>query len=782
MKRSNRILIAAAITFAAATSTSLAQSHGRIVGTDGQAIAFANVVALTKTDSTIVAAKMSDEKGYYQFDKTSTPIEMLRISALGYETAYYTAAAPTSLLTITLKPLKDMTLGEASVTFKRPVARIENGAIVTSIQNTSLSKAGNAEDVLRQVPGIIKKNDKDGKYEVIGSGEPQIYVNGRIVRNLDELKQIRSQDIKQVEVENHPGANYDASVAAIIRIKTVKRKGEGWGVNFSNDYEQGRYAYNDVSLRVNYQKNGLNVAAGAMYTYAKFHWISRVEQQTQTPDTLWTLPNVNPNNGKYGQMSEFAEVNYDFNEKHSVGVRYRLTTQKDYPYQSVVESNVLANGEYYDRLVNTIYNQSDNDPRHSLNAYYVGQWGKGEFRIDADFYASGSTETNRYDEQSEEHESRNFPTISDTRNRLVYTKAQYAWPWLKGKVTLGGQFNQTNRHDNYHVDEAYYGMSSSSTHMIETTGAAFLQYATVIAKKVQLSAGLRFEHLKLNYYSNKLRNDELSPSYDNLFPSFNLATQLGKAQMMLSYTSQTRRPSYSQLSNNVVYGNRFLLVSGNPKLKATISHDVSLTTVWSWVQLMLKYNHAKDGIVFYGESIAENPAITKVRYENKDYSQLTAILVMSPKVGFWNPTLTLSLSRDFFDAASLIGYSIHRNPMLNLNMRHTFNLPKAYDFTVEYAYTSRGTVQNIVMHKPSNYLECYLSKSFLKDALTLTIGGQDLLKKANSVKYFYMPNSRIIQSGEGDTRKFYLKLNYTFNAMRNKYKGDSDVNEVIRRM
>lgn len=782
MKRSKQQMIAAALTFVAATSTAFAQSKGRIVGADGQAIAFANVVALTQADSAVVAAQMSDEKGNYHFGKMAHPIELLRVSALGYETTYYTVAAPTDQLTITLRPLKDMTLSEASVTFKRPVARIENGAIVTSIENTTLAKSGNAEDVLRQTPGIIKKSDKDGKFEVIGSGEPQIYINGRLLRDQDELKQIRSQDIKQVEVENHPGANYDASVAAIVRIKTIKRKGEGWGVNVSNDYSQGRNANNYTSLRVNYQKNGLNVAAGAAYGYGKFHWEQHVLQETQTPDTLWTLPNVNPNIGKFGYATEFAEVNYDFNEKHSVGVRYRITTNADYPFTCDVESDVLANGEYYDRLKNTIYTDQHSDPRHAINAYYVGQWGKGEFRIDADYFANGSTTTTHYDEHSEEHESRNFPTISDNRNRLVYTKAQYAWPWLKGKVTIGGQFNQTNRHDNYHVDQAYYGMSSSSTHLLETTGAAFLQYATLIAKKVQLSAGLRFEHLKLNYYSNKQRNDELSPTYDNLFPSVNLATQVGKAQLMLSYASQTSRPQYGELSNNVVYGNRFLLLTGNPKLKATITHDLSFTAVYSWLQFVFKYSHSKDGIVYICESVPENPAISKLGHTNKDFSELNATLVVSPKFGFWNPTVTLNLSRDFFDTASLVGYDLHRNPTLYLNARNTFNLPKGFDLTVDYSFKSRGTNQNMVTYNTMNYLECYMSKSFLKDALTVTIGGDDLLKKSIQGSRLYMNNTKLSKWGVGDTRHFYLKVNYVFNAMRNKYKGNSGVDEVIRRM
>lgn len=783
MKIHNQFIISLSALSLFSYADALAQSKGRIVDAQGEGIAFANVVALSKTDSTVVAACVSNEKGYYKIPtQANVKYELLRVSALGYEPLYYNCTTPIELLQLTLKPLREVALAEANVVYKRPVAHIDNGAIVTNIQGTTLSKVGNAEDVLRQVPGIIKKNDKDGTIEVIGSGEPQVYLNGRILRDLNELKQLPSEDIKSVEVINTPGANYDASVKAVVKIKTIKRKGEGWGVNLSNNFMQGKYAYNHTSLRINYQKNGLNVAVGGEYDRGRSYWISQLEQQTQANDTLWVMPTVNPSINKFGSFREFAEINYDFSDKHSVGMRYQLKTNAKYPAQCTVESDVMANGEYYDRLVNTIYTEDDDKPQHALNAYYVGQWGKGEFRIDADFFANGGSNTTRYDEKSDSHESRNFPTINDTRNRLVYAKMQYEWPWLKGKVTIGGQFNHTNRHDNYHVDNDQYGVSSSSTHLLETTEATYVQYATMIAKKVKFSAGLRYEHLQLKYYNSGKYIDEQSPTYNNLFPSLNAATQLGNLQLMLAYTSQTDRPNYNRLSSNMIYGNRFLLTSGNPNLKAAIKHNISVTAVYNWVQFNLKFNHTKDDIIYWGKKISENSNITKVSFINHNTSNLDASVMMSPKIKFWNPTVVLNLTKDFFNSEPLLGHKLKQNPILYADFTNTFSLPKGYDFTIDYSLTTRGAMQNVRMYKVVHYLECYLSKSFLKDALTLTIGGNDLLKKSNSKNRIYMDNTQIFQSGYGDTRNFYLKLNYTFNAMRNKYKSDSDVNEVIKRL
>ena len=67
---------------------------------------------------------------------------------------------------------------------------------------------------MKHIPGLQKKNDV---YEVFGKGSPIIYVNGRLLRDLSELDQLKSEDIKNVELITSPGARYDASVKAVIR-------------------------------------------------------------------------------------------------------------------------------------------------------------------------------------------------------------------------------------------------------------------------------------------------------------------------------------------------------------------------------------------------------------------------------------------------------------------------------------------------------------------------------------------------------------------------------------
>lgn len=770
-----------ALTAALTSLPAVAQREGRILDEQGAPVAFANVVSLSPSDSTVVDACVSREDGTYHLTGKEQ-VRLLRVSAVGYETLFQKVSEPVAQLTLTLRNAVDNELAEASVVYKRPVSKLVDGALVTTVENTTLSKSGNAQEVLKQVPGIIQKSDQDGTLEVIGRGTPLIYINGRQVRDNAELKELRSDEIKSVEVIHNPGAQYDASVSAVVRIVTKRRKGEGIGVDFSSDFEQGKYTRDHSRLKLNYRKDGFDASLAGGFHTGKFYWKSRSDQYTTTPDTLWSLPFYS--DSEYSNRSAYgvAEVNYEFNERHSIGVRYQLEKLLHDKHSTFVESNILANGEYYDHLTNEMTSEDTQNPEHSLNFYYNGKWGKGEFAMDADFYASGSANGSEYNEQSAEQEDRQFPTENRTRNRLFATKASYAWPWLGGKVTVGGQYSFTNRHDDYYIAPNDFGIESTGSRLHETSAAGFVQYAATIAKRYQLTAGLRFEHVEQDYSEGGVRIDEQSPTYDNLFPSLSFSTAFGKMQFMASYTSKIQRPSYGALSNNVSYGNRFLLQSGNPNLKPTINHGVNLTAVWNFLQAVVSYDHYKDGILYWGESLPENPSVTKVSSVNKNYSTLTGMVTYAPQVKFWHPNLTLGYVQTFCKLPVLGSERNFNNPMLTMYTMQTFKLPKGYDLTAVYSMTSKGNYRNVEITKMQHYLEAYATKSFFKESLTLKMGVRDILHNVSSAARVYMSNSYFYQTGEGDTRSFYFTVSYNFNAMRDKYKGQSAVEEAVKRL
>ena len=148
---------------------------GKIVDESNQPIEFANIVCLSLPDSTFIYGTISDQDGKFTIPENSSK-GILRISSVGYATTYK-ECKDRNIGTILLHSDTQL-LGEVVVKGNLPVTRMKGDALVTSVQNSVLAKAGSANDVLGKVPGILK--DKDS-FEVFGKGTPLIYINGNTV-------------------------------------------------------------------------------------------------------------------------------------------------------------------------------------------------------------------------------------------------------------------------------------------------------------------------------------------------------------------------------------------------------------------------------------------------------------------------------------------------------------------------------------------------------------------------------------------------------------------------
>jgi hypothetical protein len=162
---------------------------------------------------------------------------------------------------------------------------VKGEALVTNVEGTVLEKAGTLQGLLDKIPNV---SAEEGTVSVFGRGEAEIYINGRKMRDASELDQIAADNIKQVEVISHPGAQYDASVKAVVRITTKRTQGEGFG--FSNRLASafdGDHVSPSDQLNLNYRRGGLDLAG--MLSYGIQHWVNRNELFiTSHLDKLWT--------------------------------------------------------------------------------------------------------------------------------------------------------------------------------------------------------------------------------------------------------------------------------------------------------------------------------------------------------------------------------------------------------------------------------------------------------------------------------------------------------------
>lgn len=86
---------------------------------------------------------------------------------------------------------------------------------------------------------------------------------------MSELDQLKSEDIKNVELITSPGARYDASVKAVVKITTRPIKGEGFGFDVRSGYNQWEYAGFVEQLNWNYRRDKLDVFGTVYYRKVK---------------------------------------------------------------------------------------------------------------------------------------------------------------------------------------------------------------------------------------------------------------------------------------------------------------------------------------------------------------------------------------------------------------------------------------------------------------------------------------------------------------------------------
>lgn len=668
-------------------------------------------------------------------------------------------------------------LGEVVVKAHLPQYKKTHEGLLTNVAGTVLSKMGTAEDVLKHVPSIVKKTDG---YEVVGKGTPIIYINGRKIQDISELDNIKSSDIKSVEVIQNPGATYDASVNAVIKIKTIKKKGEGFGFDTRSVYWYNKHDNTIQQVNMNYRHNGLNLFA--TYKFSDATWMQKATyEQTVHVDTLWKQHNNNEVTGRKESHRLISGFSYDFNANHSIGARYTLTSPGYSRSKDFFDSQVTADGKFYDYIKTDGLTVDKDNPSHQLNAYYNGTLGKTTIDLNTDLYFSTNRAYAYSDEQSQEHDSRNINSKNRVSNKMVAAKLVITSPLLGGNLSYGAEYINTHRNDDYEVNRTDL-LANSYSKLEEQTASPFIQYAR-LTPIGNITAGLRYEYVRFKYYDAGIYQPEQSRSFRNLFPSISYGAKIGQVMAQLSYSVKTSRPSYSQLSNNVSYMNRFTRQTGNPYLDNETNHRVELSGVWKFIQFMVNYKDSRNAIIYWAEQIPGNEAITMISRKNvKSLKSMTAYISAAPKIGIWAPQINLGMQKPWFTLhTDVASYRLNR-PIFMGNFNNAFSLPCGITLNVDYRYQSKGNTMNVYLAKEQHVLVVSISKSFLKDALTVEVKGNDLLYKCWDADLLYNQKMELLQVSKRGTRDLQLTLRYKFNTTRSKYKGTGAGNAELNRL
>lgn len=393
---------------------------GRVVDDKGQPIEFANVALLSPKDSSMINGGVTNASGYFVIPCEAQKV-IARISYVGYKTIERPYSTP-SIGTIHL--ITDhIALKGVTVKAQRPQYKMAKGGITVDVENSMLSKMGNAYDVLSQLPRVSVNGQK---VSVFAKGTPLIYINNKKVASSAELSELKSEDIKNVDVITSPGAQYDATVQSVIRIHTQKPQIDSF--SFRDDanvlYKGAWDSYEQTQVK--YRRHGLEVSNRLYWARnANDEHIHKLNYRMTNKSHQTDILQNNTVTGATNAISERINLSYDINDSNSIGASYRyyaaLSGDMDFDgHQTIIRDHVVLGDihqlQHQERKV---------VPRHEVNAYYVGRLKKWQI----DF--NGSHIFTKLNERGEATESGN--SLDD---RTITTQGQQSSQMWAGKLVL----------------------------------------------------------------------------------------------------------------------------------------------------------------------------------------------------------------------------------------------------------------------------------------------------------------------------------------------------------
>lgn len=741
----------------AATATDFT---GKVTDENGVAIEFATVSLLNPADSTFISGTTSGASGEFALT-TSTARAIVRITYIGYQPLFITSSGEVG--TVQMLPETAM-LEEVAVTATRPTYRLTAEGIKTDVDGTLLSKVGTAGKVLENLPGVQKKADG---IEVFGKGTPIIYVNGRLLRDKNELDQIQSENIQSVELITNPGAKYKADVESVILIKTKRPQGEGFSFNTTASYYRSRNNNLGLGFDWNYRRRGLDVFGKVWYNV--YHNLSNSDITLDVhTDKIWHM--LEHSEGNYQSRSIYASLgaNYIFNDNHAMGFRYDTKGWFRRDEHDTFTADVTADGVFYDHLDNTIEEKTKSNMPHTLNAYYNGKVGKTniDFNTDYMFWKDRTSQWN--DEVSQEQESRVVTSRSVVRTQFWASKLVLSWALWGGNLQAGTEYDLTNRNDDYINPEQI--VPTTFTEQRERNYTFFTEYSHPLPFG-QLRLGLRNENVTSNYYNAGLKIDEQSRTYHHIFPSVGLMARAGKVQLMANYAMKIQRPYYWMLNSAVTYANRFTWQSGNPMLKPSVINQASLMAMWRWVNVTFDYKRTADIIVNVGESVEGSPETTLITRDNVDHADaIRAMATFNPKFGIYQPSLTLGVMRDWIKIPSPVGFISPNDPIYFVQFNNSFKFTPTFTAQANLQATSKGDKENMTLTRTWWYMYLSLTKTFFDDRLSIQVAGHNLFNTQENIRIRYGTRS-LLQEFHDDLRQLEVTVRYKFNAAGSKWRG-----------
>ena len=732
---------------------------GTVLDETGQPLPYANVALLSPRDSTLITGGVTNESGLFVIPCDQSGV-LARITYVGYRPVYRHCKTP-HLGTIKMQP-DQYALDGVTVKGAKQLVRATDRGILANVQGTVLEQFGSVTEMLTHLPLMMS----DGK--IAGHGTPEIYINNKKVRNEEELNRLRADEILSAEIITSPGAEYGAEVTSVIRLKTIRKTGEGWSGNFSAAYRQGKEYYANGNAALNYRaRNGMDFFARGFLTSNNLVVNATANDQLQASST-WDFKKENTFLNRYNYYFADLGWNWEISEKHSLGLTYTANNYiTDATGSQETDEEVWRDSHFHEAETNKTVTSLKPRMEHAVNAYYIGEIGKWKLDFSADYYGGHSESEMEGGTVGE----KGVCSKTLTKNNLLAEKLVVTAPIPTGFLTFGEEVSGVDRKSDF----TQSGFSAdNSVHQQALTWSLFANYALQM-KKFSLNAGLRWQNEHNDYETNGRKDAEQSPDYHVLIPRLSLTYRTKQWTHTFSYQCTRNNPPYSILSTAIHYRSKYEYSTGNAYLQPQTTHSLSWTSQWKWLYIQPYYKYMHNVVTSFQTAYDDvnHPGVVIMDYRNipkmQDYG---IILNFTPKIGIWQMDYTARFFYNNIDYEAM-GITHTWNGMISeFTLDNTFSFPKDWLLNIQ-GYIKPAHETGCSQRKALGDINLRLSRQFLKDkSLSVAIIANDILHTRYTEMTAYGGINVRTQFREyRDTRRIGINLSWKFNATKSRYKG-----------
>ena len=734
---------------------------GLVVDENNLPLPYANVTLLNPADSTMVGGGVTNESGRFVIPNDHGKV-LARITYVGYKPAYRQCARD-NVGTIKMQP-DQFTLNGVTVKGSKQLTRPTSRGILANVQGTVLEQFGSVTEMLSHLPLMMA----DGT--IAGHGTPEIYINNKKVRDASELDRYRADEILSAEIITNPGPEYGQDVKSIIRLKTVKKQGEGLSGNVALTYRKANKSSSWASFSLNYRlKSGMDFFVRESLRKGTNYFYNGGKEELIASDT-WNYERVRRAYSQFRFNSTDIGWNWDISEKHSLGLTYTFDTNiGNVRTTDEEDERVWRDSELIEDGHTTTITTRKPRPDHSVNAYYIGEFGKWKIDFSADYYG-GTSSSQMMSSTSKEIVA---TSTTKTKNHLVAEKLTITAPVPTGQLTFGEEVTNVNRHSNFKQS----GFSADNrTHQQTSTWSLYANYSAQV-KKFSFDAGLRWQNELTHYDVNGKRMEEMSPDYHVFIPQLSVSYQDGDWSHSLSYQVYRFNPPYDILKSSITYRGKYYYETGNPFLQPQTQQGISWESSWKWIYAQVEYDRILNGFTSFQSAYDDvnHPGVMLMDFRTWPSGNCYSVtLNFSPKVGIWQ----MNYSANFYimdvdlEAIGIDPAHNWKGIVSSFTFDNTFNLPYSWRFNVQ-ANLNPYYKSMYMKSRTHGSINLRLSKTFLKDkSLNVAARVNDLFYTTKERGLVY---EGINYCNDGDVYRdnqyCQLSVSWKFNATHSRYKG-----------